>query len=280
MSVDHYENFPVASVLLPKPLRQAVTDIYRFARSADDIADEGNATPEERKANLAAYRSALHRLAGSHHAETNLVSPSLQSIFEPLAKTISRHQLPLSPFLDLLSAFEQDVEKTRYADFAALNDYCRRSANPVGRLMLHLYKQTDAQSFEQSDAICTALQLINFLQDIAIDWQKNRIYLPTDEMRRFGVNETHIAQGICDRNFETLIEFEIKRCQLLLKSGQALCKSLPGRMGLELSLIVHGGWRILEKLQKTRYDVFRHRPTLSKTDWSLVLWRGLLKRSL
>jgi squalene synthase HpnC len=279
MSVNHYENFPVASVLLPGTLRTAVTAIYRFARSADDIADEGNALAEERKASLASYRSALHTLAKTP-GEKDFGSQELNQIFIPLAQTITQHQLPLSPFLDLLSAFEQDIELTRYDTFAMLVEYCRRSANPVGRLMLHLYKKTDAKSFEQSDAICTALQLINFLQDISIDWQKNRIYLPADEMRRFNVTERHIADENCDLDFKNLMKFEIERCHYLLKSGQPLCKSLPGRMRLELSLIVHGGWRILEKLQRNDYDVFQHRPRLGKADCALVLWRGLQQKTL
>jgi squalene synthase HpnC len=167
MSVDHYENFPVASVLLPRHLKKAVIDIYRFARTADDIADEGTATPIERLAQLKAFHQALHSLSRPTLAGDPALPAELSSIFIPLGKTISRHQLPLMPFYDLLSAFEQDVVKVRYADYAALQDYCRRSANPVGILMLHLYDCVDQVSLEQSNAICTALQLINFLQDVA-----------------------------------------------------------------------------------------------------------------
>jgi len=163
MAVDHYENFPVASILLPRHLRSAVTDIYRFARGADDIADEGDAPPVERLAALQEYREAILLIANGDIPADR---------FRPLAHTIEKHALPTEAFLDLLSAFDQDIVQKRYQSYADLLDYCRRSANPVGTLMLHLYKTTDAHAMELSAAICSALQLINFLQDVAIDWKK------------------------------------------------------------------------------------------------------------
>jgi len=205
---------------------------------------------------------------------------SLSRIFVPLAATISQQQLPLVPFFDLLSAFEQDIQTKRYEDFAALQRYCERSANPVGRLMLYLYRHTDKASLAQSDAICTALQLINFVQDVAIDWQKDRIYLPNDEMQRFGVTSDTIDQQRCDLSFKNLMVFQIDRCRSLLKSGEPLGRSLSGRIGLELRLIMHGGWRILDLIEKKQYDIFRHRPTLAKSDWAILLWRGLLRKPL
>ncbi|HSY27649.1 MAG TPA: squalene synthase HpnC, partial [Burkholderiaceae bacterium] len=170
MSIDHYENFPVASILLPARLRPAVEAIYRFARNADDLADEGDASDEQRLAALSAYERALQRIEDGQTAESPL--------FDTLGKVIKDYALPLQPFRDLLSAFKQDVVTKRYASFTELLDYCRRSANPVGTLMLHLYGAATPDNLRDSDAICSALQLINFWQDAAVDWQKARIYLP------------------------------------------------------------------------------------------------------
>ena len=274
MAVDHYENFPVASLLLPAHLRQAVKDIYRFARSADDLADEGNACADVRLDSLKSYRIALHRIAEQKSAE-GFGSPDLDRVFAPLARTIQHHQLPLEPFLNLISAFEQDVVTTRYEDEASLLDYCRRSANPVGRLMLHLYGVKDTTSIAQSDAICTALQLINFMQDVKIDWLKNRIYLPAEDLRKFEVSEQSIAQGETGQNWQALMGFQHRRCQSLLHFGHPLGTTLKGRIGLELRLIVQGGQRILDKLQAAQFDVFQHRPTLTSVDWITMFWRAI-----
>ena len=266
MAVDHYENFPVASLLLPPHLRRAVKDIYRFARSADDIADEGDAMPEERLKALQVYRCALQDIASGH---------TPPAAFQDLAHTISQHALPLQPFFDLLSAFEQDIQQTRYADYETLLDYCRRSANPVGTLMLVLYNTTDAESLKQSDAICSSLQLINFLQDVAIDWKKGRVYLPAEDLTRFGVNLDAISKGVNDEAWCQLMQFEVDRCRELLNSGSLLGRTLSGRIGLELRLIIQGGLRILEKIEQAHFDVFRHRPRLTALDWVIMFWRAL-----
>ncbi len=273
MSVNHYENFPVASVLLPRHLRRAVTDIYRFARSADDIADEGDALPHERVEQLQRYRHALHNMVSPHAPDPQQAS-ELDAIFEPLARTVTRHQLPLTPFFDLLSAFEQDVTQTRYPDYASLSEYCRRSANPVGQLMLYLYQSVDTESLAQSDAICTALQLINFLQDVAIDWRKGRLYLPQSDLSRFGVTQSMIAQASVNPAWRALMQFEVDRCRTLLNSGSPLGHRLRGRVGLELRLIIQGGFRILDKIEAAQFDVFHHRPTLRPADWIVMLWRA------
>lgn len=266
MAVDHYENFPVASLLLPKHLRKAVTDIYRFARGADDIADEGNASPPERLAALQEYREAILAISfGQRPPEP----------FQALAQTIAEHALPAAPFLDLLSAFEQDIQKTRYTDFSTLLDYCRRSADPVGTLMLHLYRTTDEISLSQSASICSSLQLINFLQDVAIDWKKNRIYLPQEDLNRFGVTEEDIAHANTNSAWCQLMQFQVDRARALLNSGLPLGRTLPGRIGLELRLIIQGGLRVLEKIESVHFDVFRHRPTLKPHDWALMFWRAL-----
>src|SRR3982751_502682 len=181
MPVDHYENFPVASLLLPKALRNPVEIIYRFARSADDFADEGSDPDDVRLARLQAYRSELERIGRGEAPESPL--------FRQLAAIVREHALPLRLFDDLLSAFAQDVTKKRYSDFADLADYCRRSANPVGRLLLHLFKRTSETDLAGSDCVCTALQLINFWQDVDIDFANGRVYIPQDEMVRHGVSE-------------------------------------------------------------------------------------------
>ena len=186
MSVDHYENFPVASILMPRRLRPAVEAIYAFARSADDIADEGDATPEQRLAGLAAYEAALGRIERAEGGH--------EPMFERLAAVIEQHKLPLRPFYDLLSAFKHDIVVHRYQDYASLLDYCARSANPVGLLMLHLYGAADEENIRQSDAICSALQIINFLQDVAIDEHKERIYLPMEDLARYALSPAHLAR--------------------------------------------------------------------------------------
>jgi squalene synthase HpnC len=275
MSANHYENFPVASFLLPKHLRQAVLNIYRFARSADDIADEGDADDAERLKALQAYREAL-QICGRPAVEHPIaLNPALDAIFTPLGQTIAAHNLPLEPFEDLLSAFEQDIVQKRYLDQVALDHYCARSANPVGRLMLHLYGAVAQDTLTQSDAICTALQRLNFLQDVALDWQKDRIYLPQQALERFGVREEAIANAEVNAAWKALMQEQVIACRGLLHFGQPLGRRLPGRIGLELRLIVQGGLRILEKIEHVDFDVFDRRPTLGAYDWALMLVRAL-----
>lgn len=267
MAVDHYENFPVASLLLPARLRPAVTAIYAFARSADDIADEGDAPDHERLAALQDYATRIDLIEAG--------APGGTPMFDRLQQTIRAHRLPLQPLRDLLSAFRQDVVTTRYARYDDLLDYCRRSANPVGALMLHLYETSTEQNLHDSDAICSALQLINFWQDVAIDWQKGRIYLPLEDLQRFGVSEDDIAGSDGGPNWARLMQFEVERARALMLSGAPLAKRLPGRVGWELRLVVQGGLRILARIEAAQGDVFRHRPKLGSMDWLAVSWRAL-----
>ncbi|MBS1196660.1 MAG: Squalene/phytoene synthase [Proteobacteria bacterium] len=267
MPVDHYENFPVASFLVPAPLRCPIEVIYRFARSADDIADEGDAQPEERLAGLAAYQSQLDRIETGQTPETPL--------FVDLAAVIAQYQLPVQLFRDLLDAFAQDVVKKRYANFAEVLDYCRRSANPVGRLVLHLFERTEPHQLKQSDAICSALQLANFWQDIAIDWKKDRVYLPQCDLPTFGISEDDIASQRWSENWGRLIDFQVERTRQMMLSGAPLVHDLPGRMGWEIRFTVQGGLRILEGVQRARGDVFRHRPKLGPWDWLILASRSL-----
>jgi len=267
MSVGHYENFPVASVLLPAALRHPVAVIYRFARSADDFADEGDLPASQRLALLEGYRQELRRLEAGAAPEAGL--------FADLAQIVRRYRLPLQPFYDLLDAFAQDVVKQRYADFAELMQYCRRSANPVGRLMLQLFDAATEQNLAHSDAICSSLQLINFWQDVEVDWRKDRVYLPQDEMRRFGVSEKEIAAGIVAGPWRALMRFQVERARALINSGAPLGRALPGRIGLEIRTIVQGGLRILEKIDKSEGDVYHHRPVLQAWDWPVIFARAL-----
>ena len=266
MPVGHYENFPVASLLLPRRLRPPVEIIYRFARSADDIADEGAAADDVRLSRLSVYRSELARIAVGEIPDAPL--------FRDVAKIVREYGLPLGLFGDLIDAFMQDVTQKRYANFAQLLDYCRRSANPVGRLLLHLFKRTSETDLAASDAVCSALQLINFWQDIGLDFAKGRIYLPQDEMARHGVSERHIAEGRCDAAWRALLAFQVKRSREMILRGQPLARSLPGRIGLEIRATIQGGLRILEKIERVEFDVFRRRPVLGAFDWPLVLLRA------
>ncbi len=268
VNAGHYENFPVASILLPGRLRAAVRDVYAFARTADDIADEGDLPPSERLARLAALRAGLDAIARGEAPDDARMAA--------LAETIRHHDLPLTPFYDLLDAFSQDVTKKRYAHFGEVMDYCRRSAIPIGRLMLALFNDRDLRHQAWSDGICAALQLINMLQDIAIDYRKGRIYLPQDEMLRFGVSEAQIAAGRVDALWQQFMRFQIERARRMLAAGAPLGRALPGRLGLEVRLIVLGGERILDKLHEARGDVFRQRPILGPTDWLYMLRRALV----
>jgi squalene synthase HpnC len=269
-AVDHYENFPVASWLLPSQLRAPVRLIYAFARQADDFADEGDDTPAQRLEKLSTFERELDMLERGE--------PVTLPLFQLLAPLIQERSLPVQLFRDLLSAFAQDVRKTRYDDFGEVMSYCRRSANPVGRLLLHLFRESDPRSFAYSDGICSALQLINFLQDIPIDYNKGRIYLPADEMRRDGISEAQIAAGDTGGRWAPFMRFQIERARRMLEAGAPLGRVLKGRIGLELRTIVLGGEQILRKLQLSDGDVFRHRPVLDKRDWLRMLARAVLGR--
>jgi squalene synthase HpnC len=258
----HYENFPVASRLLPRHLREPVAAIYWFARSADDIADEGVASDESRLAALAEYRRQLDAIESGARIETGP--------WRTLAAHIAERRLPIAPFRDLLSAFEQDVTVKRYATFAALDDYCRRSANPVGRLLLVLFGVEDDEAMRESDRICTGLQLINFCQDVRIDWDKDRVYIPQDDLATFGVDEAQIARGRVDDAWRALFAHQLSRALGTLDAGSALPRRLAGRARLELAAIVAGGRRIAQRLAATEGDVFRRRPQLAARDWMAI----------
>jgi squalene synthase HpnC len=267
MAVDHYENFPVASMLLPRRLRAAILAIYRFARAADDIVDEGDASKEQRLADLANFEERLDAVAAGQ--------PPDAPVFRALASAVERHALPIQAFRDLLSAFRQDVTVGRYPRYPDLLDYCRRSANPIGRLVLQVYGVAGRENYTYSDAICTALQLVNCWQDVASDWRRGRIYIPQEDLARFGVDELDIANARCTSAWRELMTFEVERTRALLESGRPLTAALPWRLALELRGVLAGGLHILDGIAKARGDVFRHRPRIAGVQWALVTARAL-----
>jgi squalene synthase HpnC len=268
VSVGHYENFPVASRLVPTRYRSAVVAIYRYARAADDVADEGDAPSRQRLDELHEFVVAIDAIG---RGETPTKPP-----FPEVAAAIRAHDLPLQPFRDLISAFAQDVTTVRYATFADVLDYCRRSANPVGRLLLALYRIDGVDNLAASDSICSGLQLANFWQDIAVDWRKGRVYLPQEDLARFQVRETHIERGLCDEAWRALLRFECARTRAMLDAGRPLVGAMPWRVGLELSAVIAGGRRILQRIDAVQGDVFRRRPQLGAIDWAVVAARALM----
>lgn len=274
MSVDHYENFPVASWLCPPALRPPIAAIYWFARTADDIADEGDAAPAQRLADLAAYRADLAAtVAGT------APSGRWPQVFAALAQAMRGHALPAEPLHDLLDAFEQDVLKQRYADRAELLDYCRRSANPVGRLLLHLYGVADDASLRRSDAICSALQLINFWQDLGVDTRRGRLYIPATDCARHGVSADALLAGTDSPQLRALVRQQCDWARALMLEGAALVHRVPGRAGWELRLVVQGGLRILDRIAALDHATLTVRPSLRAADVLPMLWRALRMRA-
>lgn len=280
--VEHYENFPVASWLCPPKLRPTVVAIYRFARTADDIADEGSASPAERLADLAAYRNELARCIVK--AAGGAVAPSpgrWPAVFGPLSLAIARHALPSDLLHDLLSAFEQDVRYTeqqhRYASTEELLGYCRLSANPVGRLLLHLYGVHDARSLQQSDQICSALQLINFWQDISRDLANGRCYLPADTLQRQGlqVSDFESPDGTTRPAQQAAVAELCGYARGLMQLGAPLARRVPGRAGWELRLVVQGGLRILELIKEQDHRSWQTRVKLQRADLPRLVWQAL-----
>ena len=262
----HYENFPVASLLLPKRLRKHVAVLYAFARIADDFSDE----PEyegRRKECLLNWRSML--------ADTGKRPPT-HPVFLALGQTLKELELPKEPFDDLLSAFLQDTEKNRYATFEEVLDYCRRSANPVGRIVLMIHGYKDAELFRYSDAICTGLQLANFWQDISVDLKKDRIYIPDEDFRAHGYSAADLLMGVYNERFKNLMKFEVSRARALFDQGKPLPGKLRWPLSLEIRLTWYGGMQILKLIHKLDFDTIRTRPTLKKREWIPLVARALI----
>lgn len=266
-AIGHYENFPVASRLVPARLRPAVVAVYRFARAADDLADEGDAPADTRLSALDTFERALDAI---ERGETPPLAP-----FPALATAMRAHALPMAPFRALLSAFRQDVTTARYATRLELLDYCARSANPVGRIMLALFEVDGVEELRASDAICTGLQLANFWQDVAIDAANGRVYVPEEDLARFGVRAQDVLAGRPGPGWPALMAFETARTRDHFAAGRPLLASLPFRLRLEIGAVIAGGSRILDRIDAVRGDVFRQRPTLTGVDWAAVAVRAL-----
>ena len=272
LAAKHYENFPVASRLLPREARPHIAAIYAFARHADDLADEGDMPAAARIAELEAWQWRLHEaVAGRVPADGTPAEP----VFTALADTIRRFNLDVQLFEDLLSAFCQDVVVTRYDTWVDLLDYCRRSANPVGRLVLRVCRYRDVDKDRQSDALCTALQLTNFWQDLAVDWQKGRLYVPADVRRAAGADEADLALATWPTSWQTALRDVATRTRSLFAEGRPLVNGVSGRLRHELRATWLGGTRVLDKLEAREFNVFRRRPKLGVADAALIGWRSL-----
>ncbi len=284
--IQHYENFPVASWLCPAELRAPIAAIYHFARTADDLADEGDATAAQRLHDLADYRQELNAAAQAAlglpaPAPSTGAAPSARwaGVFGPLQHTLQTHGLPVQALHDLLDAFVQDTEKTRdragYTDEAELLDYCRRSANPVGRLLLHLYGVAAPQALLESDDICTALQLINFWQDLSVDIPRGRYYLSQQACSQFGVDPQDLLARRQTVSATKLIAACAYAARARMLKGAPLVHKIPGRAGWELRLVVQGGLRILDRIEALHFATLTQRPTLRWWDVPVMLWRAL-----
>jgi len=271
MARSHYENFPVASMVIPRERRPYVAAIYAFARTADDFADEGDLPPHERLRRLEEWGEQLRRC---YEGETT------GPIFVALGETASRTGLPREPLDALLQAFRMDVTTRRFSRFEDVLYYCRHSANPIGYLVLHLFGEVSGRTVPLSDAICTGLQLTNFWQDLSVDWRKGRLYVPLEDLDRFGYTESELAQGIVDERFRRMLAFEVERAREYLLNGIPLLDLVSSaRLRFELSLTIRGGLAILEAVRAIGYDVIHRRPSLSTMHKAGILLRTLLRRS-
>ena len=269
----HYENFPVASLLLPAEKRPYLQAVYAFARIADDFADEGHGEPQARLASLDDWNNqlALYHTSAMQGAPLKDGHP----VFVALAETIRRNQLPLEPLRDLLTAFKMDVTTRRYATFGELLHYCRHSANPVGRLVLQIFGYQDKELLELSDKICTALQLANFWQDISVDFQKNRIYIPMEDFANYGYTVDELAKGEMNDRFKNLIAFEIERTREMFYEGASLPSKVDKDLRLELKLVWFGGMAILKKTERYGVSIVRRRPSLNSFNKFMIFMRSL-----
>jgi phytoene synthase len=282
LAAAHYENFPVASHLLPRQMRPHVAAVYAFARTADDFADEGVRSDAERHRLIDGWRDRLRRCVDDFQPGSNaegISSDDHDQVFLALGDTIRRRQLPLALFEDLLSAFRQDITTHRYHTWQEVLDYCRRSANPVGRLVLRIAGYRHEGLDQASDSLCTALQLTNFWQDLGRDWRRGRLYLPAEDWQPCGARETDLESGRLTEAWRRSLVRVTARTRELFMRGRHVCDGVRGRLGLELRLTWLGGMRILDRVQAAGFDVLAHRPTLSSSDvpalaWGAITWRS------
>ena len=270
IATGHYENFPVGSILVPRPQRPHFYSIYAFARGADDFADEGNLLASERLANLENWRDLLIQC---QKQDVN------HPVFTALAKTIKVCHPPLQVFHDLINAFFWDVKHSRHATFNDLLEYSRCSANPVGRLILLLFGYKEKKLHQMSDNICTALQLTNFWQDVVVDLAKDRIYIPQEEQKKFGYSETDLHNKLYNENYVRMMQSLAERTESLFLQGKPLCRSVGGRLGIELRLVWLGGSSLLKALQEQKFNVFVHRPTIKTSTKVKILLKAFISKT-
>lgn len=267
LAEDHYENFPVASILFPKNIRKKIALVYRFARTADDIADEGNFSDSDRLEMITQYRNDfISATKGEYKTK----------FWELLHKTIIGKNINEDHFLNLLKAFEQDVIKSRYETFEDLLNYCKNSANPVGRIILELHNVETEKTKKYSDNICTALQLTNFWQDVKIDLKKNRIYIPKEDLEKFNLSEESLFTEQTTKEVRQIIKHEVDRTEKFFAEGKKILEHLPFRLRIQIAWTINGGEKILQKIRKSNYDILNLRPTLSKVDYAAAFGKSLL----
>jgi len=265
----HYENFTIGSWLLPRRLRHDLAAVYAFARGADDLADEGS--DAGRLERLQAWEAKLLACAADPAGADD-------PVFLALGHTVARHDLPLEPLRDLLHAFRRDAagDTAAFATFADVREYCRCSADPVGRIVLALFGYRDPERRARADDICTALQLTNFWQDVAGDLARGRVYIPQEDLDRFPASRAALAAGATNDDFRRLLAFEVARTRDLFARGLALAGMVRGRLAREVRLFARGGLAILGRIAAADYDVFARRPTLTRGDLARLVLRGLL----
>lgn len=268
MARDHYENFPVASLFIPRQKRPHVAAIYAFARTADDFADEGNLQPFERLEKLDEWERKL---------DACYAGTAEHPVFVALAETVRLHNIPRGPLAALLEAFRMDVTKRRYADFGELVHYCARSANPVGQLVLYIFGVASARTISLSDSICTALQLANFWQDVSVDRARGRIYVPLEDFDRFGYTEQEFGRGVADRRFADLMKYQVERTRDLFRAGEPLVREAGPGLELELTLTLRGGNAILDMVERAGSAVISRRPSLSLANKAALLTGAVLR---
>jgi len=267
----HYENFPVASFLIPRPLRPFVASIYAFARSADDFADEGDLPATHRLILLDDWEAKLNACYAGH---------ADHPVFIALRATVEATGISRSLLAALLQAFRMDVVKHRYATFEEVMQYCGNSANPIGRLVLHTFGQANEQTLSLSDHVCTALQLTNFWQDVAGDYQKDRVYIPLEDLDRFGYTEYDLSRGVADDRFRAVIRFEVERTKKLFALGSPLLARTNGRLRRELGATLAGGRAILDSIERSGWNPLATRPTLAVSDKLWMIWSAILGREI
>ncbi|WP_339736323.1 squalene synthase HpnC [uncultured Gimesia sp.] len=284
IALGHYENFPVVSWALPRELRQHFFNVYAFCRWADDLGDEIPGA-ETSLALLAWWRS---QLAACYQKISGTVSGTvvdgqtpvarLHPVFVALTPTIEEFALPQEAFDDLIQAFEQDQRLTEYQSFEQLQEYCRKSANPVGRLVLHLGRSVSSETLAWSDSICTGLQLANFFQDVARDFAMGRIYLPAEDRAQFGYTVEQLQENEFNESFQRLMAFEVQRARQFLLDGLPLVNQLPGRLQVDIDLFVHGGLKILDQIERQQFNVWKKRPVVSRFEFAWMLIQSLARR--